>query len=162
MLLQVLKGRRMPADPLSPVLVQSSTVIDKDESADGKAAVKLVAKSANQPPATQLPGPMNPAVAAAAAPVTGSISIAQAPRAVRRGSDETEGEGYSSSPSSTSSALLLKPLTPAQSGEHRLHEIKETVEEEPGKSPMTQLLEIPAGTLIVEEHANGTITLPLR
>ena len=53
------------------------------------------------------------------------LAAAAVPAGVRRlVSEENEEGGYSSSPSSTESALMLKPLTPAQSGEHRLHDLK--------------------------------------
>ena len=53
------------------------------------------------------------------------LAAAAVPAGVRRlVSEEKEEGGYSSSPSSTESALMLKPLTPAQSGEHRLHDLK--------------------------------------
>lgn len=62
--------------------------------------------------------------------ITGSnseqpLAAAAVPPEVRRlVSEENEEGGYSSSPSSTESTLMLKPLTPAQSGEHRLHDLK--------------------------------------
>ena len=54
-----------------------------------------------------------------------ATSLVSATRVWRRPSEDSEESGYSSSPSSTASTLMLKPLTPAQSGEHRPHDIKE-------------------------------------
>lgn len=69
-----------------------------------------------------------------AAPETEGQQRQQAARAllpanVRRWrQEESEEGGYASSPGSTASTLMLKPLTPAQSGEHRLHDSKEREE----------------------------------
>jgi hypothetical protein len=95
-------------------------------------------------------------------------AVSKVPRRLLKASDDVEGEGYSSSPGSTNSALLLKPLTPAQSGEHRLHEAAtECAAGEPKldvaaiKEPMI-LPDSAAVVITVEEHANGSVSLPLR
>ena len=83
-----------------------------------------------------------------------ATSLVSATRVWRRPSEDSEESGYSSSPSSTASTLMLKPLTPAQSGEHRPHDIKERSEADATKPSASRLCTAAPGTSDVEGQSS--------